>query len=131
MYPASSYSSTRSCIRIRTQHKTSGSCVHRYSEYDIFRDEILKFTYIQYFIRLSIPYYMYKSYRTHVIIPSAYEVCMVYSFRRINHHINFVYVCVNLLLIGEFIGYGGPHRPSIVHPSTFLNDFFSETTGPI
>ena len=36
---------------------------------------------------LYLPCCVHKSFRTHVIIPPAYEVYMVYSFRRFNHHI--------------------------------------------
>ena len=50
-------------------------------------DEIFKLTYIQSLRPFNDYILVHTSFCTHVIITPAYEVCMVYSFRRFNHHI--------------------------------------------
>ena len=50
-------------------------------------NEIFKLTYTQFMFSIYALCCVLKSLRTHVIIPPAYEVYMVYSFHRFNHHI--------------------------------------------
>ena len=90
-YTASAYSSDKSCMRIRPPHTAHGSCIRRYGAYDIRVRIQLQFV----IFKLTYPVYVQSLrplLRTEVVLypckyTPAFEVYMVYSFRRFNHHI--------------------------------------------
>ena len=100
-------------------------------------NEIFKLCYqvIQFMFSIYAPCCVHKSFSTHAIIPPAYEIYMIYNFRRFKHHIC-ICLCIFVVLAHLSkrlickVGYNGhlaSVRPS-VRLSTFSNGFFSETT---
>ena len=93
---------------------------------------IEEYAYNSVYVQSFAPCCVHESFLTHVIIPPAYEVCMVYSFRRFYHHSCMVLAHLSQCSYGSFKDKVALCRPSVCRPSVnIFNGCFSETTGPI